>query len=266
MEQPKGNEQQLLAGFSHENGVYYLTPYQPSEWENDYLAVRTKEVRLLSDLEVSHLPLLSKEHPHHKEWLIRKASLELVVKHFEAISAPDRLLDLGCGNGWWSHRIARTLPNTTVLGVDMNKPELEQACRVFEASNLNFAYGDIFVPKKDLPRFNIIVLNSVWQYFESAHDLIKNLMEHWLTENGEIHIMDSPIYSSDEVSAAAERTRKYFLDMGFPQLSSHYHPHSWDELQGFSYEVKYRPGGFLQKSLGKIGRIYPVFPWVIIKA
>lgn len=54
----------------------------------------------------------------------------------------DTLLDLGCGSGYWSERIARMHPWIRVTGVDFGQAFIEKARELYRLPNLDFARED----------------------------------------------------------------------------------------------------------------------------
>ena len=84
-------------------GVYHLTT--PDDSEKVYLKVRETEGRIYPDDTVRNLPDIDAAHPLHAEWMIRKSSLEKFEGYLKGRSIT--LLDVGCGNGWMSSRLAR---------------------------------------------------------------------------------------------------------------------------------------------------------------
>lgn len=51
---------------------------------------------------------------------------------------PARVLDLGSGDGYGTHEIARSLPDSSVTGVDYDRDAVEEAARKYVAPNLEF--------------------------------------------------------------------------------------------------------------------------------
>ena len=75
-------------------------------------------------------------------------------------------MELGCGNGWLTHHLAM-IKNSYVVGVDINRFELEQAARVFNNfNNHKFFYADVFADYFKLGDFDIILLAGSIQYFK----------------------------------------------------------------------------------------------------
>lgn len=230
-----------------------------TDFENQYLAVREKEHRRYSDDELHSLPYLQ-DHIHAKEWKLRAKSCKRTIKYFHR-SKQRTFLDLGCGNGWYTIRLAEK-EGSLVLGMDVNTPELEQATRVFDKPNLYFARGDIF--KSNIPEnsFDCIVLNASVQYFSNLKMLIERLFK-LLTAHGEIHLIDSPFYSSGDCETAAERTQEYYSRLGFPEMAAFYFHHTYEELSEFDYVILYNPVRW-SRILQKLAGSDMPFPWIRI--
>lgn len=229
------------------------------EFESFYLGLRKSEKRLLSDEEVANLPIL-KNSQHTKEWEKRAGSAKRLTTYFSNIKSGN-ILDLGCGNGWFTALLAQN-KNLEVVGMDVNLDELKQAARIFQKTNLNFLYGDVFQIQFPEKSFDYITVNAVIQYFEDLCLLINRLLD-LLKPGGEIHFIDSPFYKQDELTAAKSRTVEYYNGMGFPEMSKYYFHHSWNEISIFDPVVLYE-----YKSKGKILRLFKnpdmPFPWIKI--
>ena len=236
------------------NDVKILSPISP-EFESLYLKVRKKENRLYSDPEVYELPDTFFYNLHRQEWELRRKSLERLQKYLKGREEPAKVLELGCGNGWLSAQIAK-YPNYEVMGLDVNLKELEQACRVFDMSNLSFAYGDIFKDILPFESFDYIILSSTIQYFPNLSQLI-NRCRQFLKPGGEIHIMDSPLYAEKDIENAKKRSAIHYQAIGCPEMIDHYYHHPKTELAIFDYQYLYKPKRFFRKNDSP-------FPWVKI--
>lgn len=224
-----------------------------------YEKVREKEKRIYPDEEVGKLPFASPSNPHQKEWLLRANSFRRVKKYIEKKKHRGNVLELGCGNGWFSPRLARN-SFRKVTGLDIFREELLQAKRIFRVPNLEFCFGNIFNSAFPEGIFRMIFLNSTIQYFPDLHRLIRHLFM-LLAPGGEIHILDSPLYKKQNVIAARERSIRYFQKLGFPEMAGFYHHHPEQSLEAFQPEYLYRPGVF--KRL--IKPLYAPFPWIRIR-
>jgi SAM-dependent methyltransferase len=223
-----------------------------------YLRVREKEGRLYPDDIAQGLPSVPPDHPLLAEWQARSASSNRLTDYLRRLHRQLSVLELGCGNGWLSRRIAETA-RASVVGVDLNAVELWQAQRLnADRPELTWVIADVFCDPFQQPSFDVIVIASAIQYFEDFHRLMQAL-KPLLSENGEIHILDSPFYSDQQLPSARERSRKYYEDLGIPEMADHYHHHSVTSLSSLQPE-------WLYVAQPPKDRVNPVkdspFPWV----
>jgi 2-polyprenyl-3-methyl-5-hydroxy-6-metoxy-1,4-benzoquinol methylase len=175
--------------------LHVITPIL-NEFESAYIKVRDLENRVYSDEEAALLPYSKKQ---ENEWKLRAKSAKRFEDYLAKNHSQSNLLEIGCGNGWFSHLCSNCVKS--VSGVDLNKTELEQAASVFQKDNLNFYYWNIFTDSPFENKFDVIVLNAVVQYFESFDKLLL-ILQSLLNQNGEIHFIDSPFYISEEIPNA----------------------------------------------------------------
>jgi len=175
-----------------ENGIIFLGEQDDSNvFEKDYLNIRNKEGRIFSDEHVSMLPNLPEEHPLHNEWKLRADTLDKFIRYLKSQKGIIKVLDLGCGNGWFSSGLKLAFPELQIYALEVNTAELEQAARLFPDDQITFVHGDIFENIFEPHTFDLIIINSVLQYFPDVKQLINRLLE--LTSTiGEVHILDSP--------------------------------------------------------------------------
>jgi ubiquinone/menaquinone biosynthesis C-methylase UbiE len=208
-----------------------------SDFSDKYIEIRTKEKRILTDLEVEKLPLVTDSNPNHKEWKIRKQTSDKIINYLKSKKKSLYILDLGCGNGWFSNVLSQ-IESSKVIGLDINSVELEQAYRVFKKENLQFYYGDIFKITQFEKQFNIITLNACVQYFPDF-ELLINKLKTCLAPKGEIHILDSPFYKNEAINNAKKRTYNYYKALGYPEMVNFYFHHSIDLISYF--KIQYQP-------------------------
>jgi len=245
------------------------------EKEQLYLDVRRLEGRILTDITVSQLPSINADGLYSREWIWRAKTLERFLKYISvkfSNNSPLQILDLGCGNGWMSNRIAEKA-NFEVWGVDLNLEELTQGLRLFGRENLHFIYADLlsYPEEREMNdsgtsfntiRFDLIVLAASIQYFPDIKVLILQLRNR-LNKKGEIHILDAPFYENlEEKALAQQRTLAYYTSLGLPQMAQYYHHHILSEVRELGGEnlndnLKIK---FLQKM-----RWLAPFPWLRFK-
>jgi ubiquinone/menaquinone biosynthesis C-methylase UbiE len=235
-----------------ENGVIYLTAPK-KEFERDYTAVRQKENRLLTDELVKTLPFVQYG-PHVNEWKKRLDTLERLSPFIRQLDHKT-ILEVGCGNGWFSKMLVKK--NNTVIGLDVGKQELEQAARCFPNENLHFVCCTDLNLLPDFA-FDCIVFNASIQYFDTSESWWDMIFKK-VKKGGEIHLIDSPFYDKKEVLAAKERSKIYFKQLNEDQAHTYYFHHTWNELPA-TREILYLP----RKWKRLFHKHASPFPWIRI--
>jgi ubiquinone/menaquinone biosynthesis C-methylase UbiE len=231
-------------------------------FEIHYTALRKSEGRLYEDEVVAKLPRIDPAHHPSKEWNIRRRSADRLVRFLKK-KKPLTILEVGCGNGWLTNYLHSQL-EADCCGVDINETELKQAASLFgKAESLNFLYADILSGIFNQPCADIIVLASVFQYFPDPQKLLLNLQKI-LKSGGQIHILDSPFYSGQNVLTAKHRSEKYFTKSGHADMQYYYFHHSWKAIESFEFSIIYNPSSFFNGLLRKVREDSP-FPWIIIE-
>jgi len=227
----------------------------------EYIRLRKKEGRIYRDEELRRLPDIPANHRHAAEWKIRKSAALKLRNHFQKKDRSWKILEPGCGNGWLSNLLAANRQHQ-VTGADINETELEQAARVFSNQpNLQFIKGSLDHPALKQENYDAIVFASSIQYFPSLPEVIHLSME-LLNPGGELHILDSPFYQQRELTAARQRTIRYFESMGMPGMAAYYFHHCLDDLTGFNYTLMSGPTNrfrFFNNNQNP-------FPWICIHA
>lgn len=231
--------------------------HSQEKFEQQYISLRQKEGRVYSDGEVLQLPFLPKNNPLKKEWAIRRFSSKKLITYLTKKKKPLSILEVGCGNGWLSAKLA-SIKNATGTGLDINELELAQAKRIFSKLNLSFIHGDI---RNDIDEesYDIIVFAASFQYFLSVQEILNSCLSH-LKKGGEIHITDTQFYTKEEAFKAKKRSLNYFNEAGFPSMSNYYFHHELDELARYNYAVLYAPNQLVNKLFKR-----SPFPWICIK-
>lgn len=187
-----------------------------------YHAARQREGRLLADDVVRELPFSGGRTPHPEEWRVRERSLKRVVRILH--DRPRALLEVGCGNGWLSARLAAA--GHTVTGLDTGALELDQAKRVFSDRSITWIHGDPWAAAVPAHGYDLILFAASIQYFPDLRALLDRCQE-LLTDDGEVLIIDSHFYADN---ASAERARmrsvEHYASIGTPQMAAFYHHHT----------------------------------------
>lgn len=183
----------------------------PAQFWADYASHRAAEGRAVHGAELEALPYL-RSGPLAQQWSVRARSFDAFLRHVvaprEKGSALD-ILDLGAGNGWLSHRVARR--GHRAVAMDLRSDEIDGlgaaaeflrkqpglfCCVEASFDELPFADG----------RFDITLFNASLHY---ARDLARVLREaaRVTRRSGVLAILDSPFYAreSDGAAMVAER-------------------------------------------------------------
>lgn len=246
-----------LAELSFHNGVWQCG--KVSDFSAIYHRTRAKEGRLLPDGVVVDLP----EHEggqHRSEWLARKADLRWLLAHMK--NGPLTVLDIGCGNGWMSTRLARA--GHHVVGVDPHAEELHQAARVFGAERQWWVRAEL-QRLRPIPKcFDRIVFASSIQYFKDA----PQLLAQWsfaLKNDGAIVILGSPLYRNEEERAAAQaRSLAHYAGIGAPDMIDRYHHHALAEVSD-GFEVDFHRPSLFNRWSRALGLAVRAFPAVVLR-
>lgn len=218
-----------------------------------YLAIREREKRVYTDMQVSRLPDIDRMQLHYQEWQVRKRSASRLVNYLQKKQRALNVLEAGCGNGWLAAKMAG-IPQTSVTGMDINQVEIDQAKRVFRKNNLKFKCGPFDAGALNGELFDVIIFAAALPYFPSIRDPLKLALAH-LKPGGELHILDTPFYTTEEAGPARERCIAYYKHMGFPEMSRQYFHHTINELEEFNCRVLFNPHILLNR-LTKKERFY----------
>ncbi len=258
MGKDKANIREWFSSFPIDMGVFRIGPVNGT-FENTYINTRSHEGRVYEDDVVTQLPDVPTSHPLEKEWQVRKASTLRLLEHISHLPAP-LILDIGCGNGWLTNQISCL---ATVVGLDVNLHELHQASRLFE--DPIFASGNIVNLDWSPPfQFDLILFASSIQYFADLKSLLDKLW-HLLSADGEVHIIDSPIYPDAEAAReASERTTNYYREFA-PEMIPLYFHHHLAELEQYQLSILSPPERI--SFFSSLFRRKPAFrfPWIVLR-
>ena len=236
-----------LEGVPKINGVWQLGGTGAfADLERDYLEVRDLEGRLPADDLVRDLPVTPAGHRLAAEWRVRAWTLSRLRAYLEGRPELAVILDVGCGNGWMSARLAE-VPGRLVYGLDVNRPELEQGARVFgRCPRLAFLFADVTAGGIPSASVDVVLLAGAIQYFPDIGGLVPGLLR-LLRPGGELHILDSPFYAGAEADRARERSERYYHRLGCPAMAARYHHHRFEDLAPFAPLCLHDPTAILSR-------------------
>jgi cyclopropane fatty-acyl-phospholipid synthase-like methyltransferase len=101
-----------------------------------------------------------------------------------------KILDLGCGYGYLSYRLAKKFPKSYIIGIDVDISRINTANRNYKLPNLEFLVADAYtfnIKKK----FDIILAIDLFHHVSlENHDKILLKVREHLVENGIFIIRD----------------------------------------------------------------------------
>lgn len=211
----------------------------------------------------ARLPDIDHRHVLAKEWQIRKKSAQNLKTHLKEKKCK-RILEVGCGNGWLINYLHSHL-EADCCGVDVNETELRQAVGLFgRHETLCFLCANIQSQFFEKCSIDVVVLASSVQYFQNLTELIVTLQKT-LTEDGEIHILDSPFYTKRSLAVAKKKSEEYFSASNVPEMKDYYFHHQWSDLNRFHFIENYNPSSPWNIITRKLWDVNSPFPWLIVR-
>ena len=209
--------------FTQIDGIWdFLPPGRARVFERfvaEYGAVRRSEGRGSDDPTYFRaLPSVDPADPFADQWRVRARSYRTFVRRVvrpreTTADGPLRVLDLGAGNGWLSYRLARR-------GHDLTAVDLQTDAR--DGLGAHVHYDAAFTPVRAefdrLPfpnaAFDLVVFNASLHY---AEDVALSLREalRVLRPDGEVVVLDSPVYRDPASGAQMVREREAAFEQRF---------------------------------------------------
>jgi ubiquinone/menaquinone biosynthesis C-methylase UbiE len=124
---------------------------------------------------------------------------------------PARILDVGCGTGEFTSRIAREFPRATAIGVDLIDTSLELARRRCAdlGSRVRFERGDAYALGFDDASFDLVACRHVLQAIPDAPRVLAELVRV-LAPGGRLHVIAEDYGMIHAVSAKADLAKFWF--------------------------------------------------------
>jgi 2-polyprenyl-3-methyl-5-hydroxy-6-metoxy-1,4-benzoquinol methylase len=88
---------------------------------------------------------------------------------------PTAVLDVGCGEGIVTERLARRLAPAKVLGVDADEGHLKEEWQARSAPNLSFATGSAYDLAFDDASFDLVCCMEVLEHLERPRDALAEM-------------------------------------------------------------------------------------------
>lgn len=136
------------------------------------------------------------------------------------LNSEEKVLDIGCGNGFMDYDIVNQVPNVKAFGIDLNKENINFARTHYSHANLKFMHGDAL---NALPNetFDVIILSNVLEHIEKRVEFLKKIIKQLKPKRLIIRV---PVFERDwRVPLKKELGIDYRLD------STHYIEYTQEE-------------------------------------
>lgn len=163
----------------------------------------------------------TEEPDHKKEWLL--TNMRLYEKTLEHLKDGMNILEIGCGKGYGTFFLAKNLPGSEVVGLDINKEGTEFGRRTWNSKNLNFDVIDILDSediekiKRRYGKFNAAICFEVFEHIspDKTADFFSNIRP-LLVEGGMLFLStpNKRVYDIDTY------TEDHINEMNYEELTS----------------------------------------------
>ena len=92
------------------------------------------------------------------------------------LNSEEKVLDIGCGNGFMDYDIVNQIPNVKVFGIDLNKENINFARTHYRHANLKFMHGDALNALPD-EIFDVIILSNILEHIEKRIEFLKRIIK-----------------------------------------------------------------------------------------
>jgi ubiquinone/menaquinone biosynthesis C-methylase UbiE len=135
-----------------------------------------------------------------------------------ALPADARILDLGCGSGEITRRLAARYPRASLLGIDILEVNLEAARRAGADARVRYAQGDAFALASPAADFDLVVCRHLSQAVPDFPRVLAEI-DRVLRPGGWLHLL-SEDYGMIHLPAAAGDADRFWHDTVLPFMAS----------------------------------------------
>ncbi len=166
--------------------VPFLEQYRQVRAQDGYRSASPDDYRCL--------PIVPGDHPHAAEWGLRRESFANLQRRGlpSSWSAPLRILDLGAGCGWLSHRLASVGHHAVAVDCLLDEQDGLRACRYYPMPILA-VQADFDRLPFDPGQFDVIIFNGSLHYAPDPDATIRTAAT-FLVPGGTLAIVDSPMF------------------------------------------------------------------------
>ncbi|MBI5273892.1 MAG: methyltransferase domain-containing protein [Chlamydiales bacterium] len=169
-------------------------------------------------------PLYNKAELYNKNSVMQTSLAENVLIQDLVLSGNEEVLDVGCGDGKLTYKIAKKLIKGRVTAIDKSEFMIEFAKKNHGMANINYLQMDVHEIDKLDKQFDTIVVFSSFHWFEQPKEVLKKMTDK-LKKGGKIYILTYPAESQDwayykEAFLAKDQWKPMFEEVLFDSFFS----------------------------------------------
>ncbi len=112
-------------------------------------------------------------HDEYGKYVVKGNEKARIYKILKNLNPKGSILDLGCGNGFFSHFMATNFQNMTVTGYDGDEKYIKYAKNKYRLSNLSFECVRFEnLDKESRPKFDYIIFSEVIEHLPNVNDIL----------------------------------------------------------------------------------------------
>jgi SAM-dependent methyltransferase len=206
--------------FDHSDGIWRcLSPNRAAQLERfvrQYRAVRARDGYRTPDAGYYRtLPAVAAGDPQAGTWQIRRETYHHLLGHVLAAGpAPLRILDLGAGSGWLSHRLAALGHSPVAVDAIDDAVDGLGAARHY-ATPFPLVQADFDTLPFQPGQFDLVIFNGSLHYAPDTAATLERA-HRMLAPGGALVVMDSPMFRVDGHGSAmvSDTLRRFRVDCG----------------------------------------------------
>jgi SAM-dependent methyltransferase len=206
--------------FEQRDGVWrFLTAARSAQLERfvrQYRAVRQHDGYRLAEADYyRRLPSVAPDDPHAGTWQIRRETYHHLLGHVLAAGPqPLRVLDLGAGSGWLSHRLSSLGHQPVAVDAIDDEADGLGAARHY-ATPFAIVQADFDALPFARGQFDLVVFNGSLHYAADTAATLERA-HRMLAPDGTLVVMDSPMFRAarDGSAMVSDALRRFALDCG----------------------------------------------------
>ena len=162
------------------------------------------------------------EYPDYKK-ICLLTSMKLYEESLECLEDGQKILEIGCGKGYGTFLLAKNLPNSKVVGIDINKGVIEFGKETWTSKNLNFEVMNILDSDKlkkignKHGKFDVVICFEVLEHIspDNTVGFLDNIK--YLVDTGGRLLLSTPNKQVYDIDAYTE---DHINEMNYEELTA----------------------------------------------